>query len=80
VNQFAIPVALKNIGWKTYIVYVIWCAVQSVILYFTIPETKEFTLEELDEVFHAKNPIKHSDVLRKLNRERALAASSGVSV
>jgi Na+/melibiose symporter-like transporter len=44
VMQFGIPVALKNIAWKTYIVFCIWCVCQSIILYFLVPETKNRTV------------------------------------
>jgi MFS family permease len=43
-NQFAWPVSLKAIGWKTYIVFVVWCAVQATIFYFFLPETKNRTV------------------------------------
>lgn len=43
-NQFAWPVSMKNIGWKTYIVFTIWDAVQVVVVYFLIPETKGRTV------------------------------------
>ncbi|KAF4342168.1 lactose permease [Fusarium beomiforme] len=60
VMQFGIPVALKNIAWKTYIVFCIWCVCQSIILYFLVPETKNRTLEELDHIFSSENPVKTS--------------------
>ena len=59
-NQFAWPVALQVISWRTYIIFTIWCAIQGVVIYFFIPETKARTLEELDMVFEAKNPRKES--------------------
>ncbi|KAI5208419.1 general substrate transporter [Aureobasidium subglaciale] len=59
-NQFAWPVSLKNIGWKTYIIFIIWCTVQAVIIYFFFPETRNRTLEELDDIFEAPNPVKKS--------------------
>jgi len=59
-NQFAWPVSLKAIGWKTYIVFVIWCAVQFVVFYFFLPETKGRTLEELDQIFAARSPVRES--------------------
>ncbi|KAM0329496.1 hypothetical protein ACHAQA_004805 [Verticillium albo-atrum] len=59
-NQFAWPVSMGTLGWKTYIIFTIWDLVQTVIIYFYLPETKNRTLEELDEVFAAKNPVKHS--------------------
>ncbi|KAK1255916.1 hypothetical protein MKX07_008175 [Trichoderma sp. CBMAI-0711] len=59
-NQFAWPVSMDKIGWKTYIIFTIWDLVQTVVVYFFIPETKGRTLEELDEIFEAKNPVKAS--------------------
>lgn len=59
-NQFAWPVAMKDIGWKTYIIFTIWDLIQVVLIYVFIPETKGRTLEELDEIFEAKSPVKMS--------------------
>jgi len=59
-NQFAWPVSLANIGWKTYIIFIVWCAVQATIFYFSFPETRKRTLEELDDIFAAPNPVKKS--------------------
>ncbi|RBQ99569.1 hypothetical protein VDGD_20077 [Verticillium dahliae] len=59
-NQFAWPVSMETLAWKTYIIFTIWDLAQTVIIYFYLPETKGRTLEELDEVFAAKNPVKHS--------------------
>ena len=43
-NQFAWPVSLKNIGWKTYIVFIVWCTVQTAIIWWFFPETKNRTV------------------------------------
>jgi sugar porter (SP) family MFS transporter len=43
-NQFAWPVAIANITWKTYIVFTVWCAIQATVIYFMIPETKNRTV------------------------------------
>ncbi|KAM0124934.1 hypothetical protein ACHAO1_010853 [Botrytis cinerea] len=66
VNQFAYPVALEKIKWKTYLVFVLWCPIQALVIYFFIPETKNRTLEELDDIFRAKNPRKASLEKKKL--------------
>ncbi|KAF5020296.1 hypothetical protein F66182_7672 [Fusarium sp. NRRL 66182] len=60
VMQFGMPVAMKNIAWKTYIVFCVWCVCQSIILYFLVPETKNRTLEELDHIFSSDSPVKAS--------------------
>ncbi|ORY78255.1 lactose permease [Protomyces lactucae-debilis] len=59
-NQFAFPVALKNIQWKVYFVFIAWNCIQGVIAYFFVVETKGRTLEELDVIFSAKNPPRES--------------------
>lgn len=59
-NQFAWPIALANIGWRTYIIFTVWCAIQSAAMYVFMPETRKRTLEELDQVFAAPNPVKAS--------------------
>ncbi|KAG9695772.1 putative sugar transporter, partial [Aureobasidium melanogenum] len=59
-NQFAWPVSLKNIGWKTYIIFIIWCVAQTVIIWYWFPETRNRTLEELDDIFEAPKPVKKS--------------------
>jgi len=66
VNQFGFPVALANIKWKTYIVFLVWCFIQATIIYFLMPETKNRTLEELDDIFNAKSPVKASIEKKKL--------------
>jgi MFS family permease len=43
-NQFAWPIALDRIGWATYMIFSVWCAVQAVVIYFTIVETKNRTV------------------------------------
>jgi hypothetical protein len=45
-NQFAWPVSMQKLGWKTYIIFTIWCAIQATIVWFFIPETKNRTVSE----------------------------------
>lgn len=56
VNQFAFPIALEDITWKTYFIYLATCAAEAVYYYFIMVETKGHTLEELTEIFKARNP------------------------
>ncbi|KAK5119773.1 hypothetical protein LTR85_007349 [Meristemomyces frigidus] len=56
---FTMPIAIDNIGWKTYMINGAWdVLVIALIAYFWV-ETKGKTLEELDSVFEGE---KHSDV------------------
>lgn len=43
-NQFAWPVSMAKIDWKTYIIFTIWDAIQVIVVYFFIPETKGRTV------------------------------------
>lgn len=65
-NQFAWPVSMDKIGWHTYIIFTIWCGVQTVVIFFCIPETKNRTLEELDEIFNSSNPVRTSLAKKRL--------------
>lgn len=65
-NNYAWPIALGKIGWHTYIIFLIWCAIQLTIMYFFFPETRRRTLEEMDKVFEARNPVKASLVPHKV--------------
>lgn len=56
VNLFATPIALEKIAWKTYGIWLASCALQGVYYYTFMVETKGHTLEEMDEIFNAKNP------------------------
>lgn len=70
INQFATPVALERIGYKTYIIWCMWNFIEFSISYFWSVETKGFTLEELDEIFEAPNP-------RKASTQKRLVSASG---
>lgn len=45
------PVALKNIGWKYYVIIDVIIIVELVLVYFTYPETSKVTLEEVSVIF-----------------------------
>lgn len=68
-NQFAWPVSMEKIGWKTYIVFTIWDAIQVLVVYVLIPETKGRTVSFLILVFPLTHTlIKIPDSLRNLTR------------
>ena len=72
VNQFAFPIALEDISWKTYFIYLGTCTVEAVYYYFIMVETKGHTLEELTEIFEAPNP-RLASLSRKDRVEKAVA-------
>jgi MFS family permease len=52
--------AFEKCKYYFYAVFVGWDLIEAVIIYFWFPETKDRTLEELEEVFAAPNPVKKS--------------------
>jgi hypothetical protein len=57
---------MDKIGWHTYIIFTVWCGIQATTIYFFIPETKNRTLEELDEIFNSKSPVRTSLAKKRL--------------
>ncbi|KAH5497193.1 hypothetical protein HBI52_190250 [Parastagonospora nodorum] len=50
-NQFVNPIALQEIAWRYYLVYVgVLCAVIAFV-WFLVPETKDLSLEEIGRMF-----------------------------
>ena len=81
VLQYSSGPAFDKIGYYFYLVFVFWDLFEAGIIYFYWPETKDRTLEELDEVFAAPNPVKKSlakrdpaDTVRNTLRQRNVTA------
>ncbi|KAI1336637.1 general substrate transporter [Xylariaceae sp. FL0016] len=45
-NQYANPIGVTNSGWKFYITYCVWLAVEVTVVYFLFVETGKLSLEE----------------------------------
>lgn len=60
VLQYSSGPAFEKIGYYFYLVFVFWDLIEGVVIFFYFPETKDRTLEELEEVFSAPNPVKKS--------------------
>jgi hypothetical protein len=48
------PSALKNIGYKMYVIFAVFNAWFAITIWFCYPETKGKTLEEIDLIFANK--------------------------
>lgn len=51
IAAFTNPVGLENLGWKFYIVFCCFLVVILAVTWFTFPETKGFSLEEIVQIF-----------------------------
>ncbi|KXS14312.1 general substrate transporter [Gonapodya prolifera JEL478] len=59
-SSYVTPIAMGSIGWRFYFVYIAWDLMEVIVIYLFFVETKGRTLEELDEVFDAPNPVQAS--------------------
>lgn len=50
-NNYVNPIALEAIQWRFYLVYIGTASVWLVIIYFTFPEIKNLTIEEISTIF-----------------------------
>jgi hypothetical protein len=66
---FQISIALSKIGNYVYLIYVGWCSIETMIWYFLGVETRGRSLEEMDEIFNAPNPVKASKVKVVVKRD-----------
>lgn len=60
VNLYAFPIALDNITWRTYTIYLVIHFVEWAFMWYGLVETKGRSIEELDEIFEAPHPVKAS--------------------
>ncbi|KAL7932838.1 general substrate transporter [Trichoderma chlorosporum] len=59
-NTYVPPIAIANAGWRYYLLYVFWDAFGIIVIYFFFVETRGWSLEEIEDLFQAKNPVKAS--------------------
>ncbi|KAK6199133.1 hypothetical protein LQW54_010052 [Pestalotiopsis sp. IQ-011] len=71
VNTYGIAVGMEAIGWKLYLVYIGWICVEIAVIYFFFVETAGKTLEEMHEIFEARNPRKASTKKVKVELDSA---------
>ena len=59
-NTMVNNIAFTNIAWRYYFWFIAWNILALIFIYLLFPETRNRTLEELTEVFAARNPVKTS--------------------
>lgn len=74
--QYASGPAFQHLTFYFYLVFMAWDLVEAVVIYFFFVETKDRTLEELDEVFSDPHPVKKSLQKRSVN---TVAATVGAA-
>ncbi|KAF4547901.1 Sugar (and other) transporter-like protein 28 [Elsinoe fawcettii] len=77
-NQWVNPVALAEIQWKYYIVYVVLLCIYLVIAFFFFPETRRMTIEEVSVIFDTGRLGNMNAVARELQMDHKHVESDGV--
>lgn len=69
---YFLPPSFKNITWKTYIIFGVFCTVMIFHIFFTYPETAQKSLEEIDVLFDSDiKPWRSAKVSSRALDERA---------
>lgn len=77
-----VPVAIENIGWRTYIIFAVFNLAFVPMVYFLLPETAGFTLESIDLCFMDKSvsPVKKANELwRSMKNGQEIALDQAFS-
>ncbi|KAL2859200.1 hypothetical protein BJX68DRAFT_252237 [Aspergillus pseudodeflectus] len=59
-NGFVNPIALEDLRWRYYIVFVCALVLWLVVIYFTFPETRSLTLEEVSQIFDGRGVLERT--------------------
>ncbi|KAK5800102.1 hypothetical protein VI817_002314 [Penicillium citrinum] len=72
VQTYGISIGISKVGYKIWVVYIVYNAVQLILSYFAFPETSGLSLEEIDAVFETPGvrPVKMSLDIYKAKKER----------
>ncbi|CEL07508.1 Putative Sugar transporter (Hexose transporter) [Aspergillus calidoustus] len=71
VQTYGISQGINKIGYKIWVVYIVYNTIQLVLSYFVFPETSGLSLEEIDAVFETPGvaPVKMSKDIYKAKRQ-----------
>ena len=68
------PSAINSIGWKTFLMFAIFCLAMAIFVWIFVPETKQLTLEEIDVIFGAVDAeTRAKDIEKAIEVEKSKA-------
>ncbi|KAK7730502.1 hypothetical protein SLS63_005747 [Diaporthe eres] len=81
VQNYGISVGIQKVGYKIWVVYIVYNTLQLVAAYFVFPETSKLNLEEIDTIFETpgSNPVKLSLKIEKAREEKERLAREGAA-
>ena len=74
-QTYGIGVGIAKVGYKIWVVYIVYNTIQLVLSYFIFPETAGLSLEEIDTIFETPGvaPVKMSLDIQQAKKERSAA-------
>ncbi|KAL3455305.1 general substrate transporter [Aspergillus heterothallicus] len=71
VQTYGISIGINKIGYKIWVVYIVYNTIQLILSYFVFPETSGLSLEEIDAVFETPGvaPVKMSLDIYKAKKQ-----------
>ncbi|KAJ5185341.1 Major facilitator superfamily domain general substrate transporter [Penicillium cf. griseofulvum] len=81
-QTYGIGVGIQKVGYKIWVVYIVYNSVQLLLSYLFFPETSSLSLEEINTVFETPgvHPVKMSLDIQKAKKARAAARDEEGSV
>lgn len=75
-NSYVNPIALAALGWKYYIIYDVWLAVELCVVFFLYVETRNTPLEEIARYFDKEDAMIGGDFAtektNQMNEDKAV--------
>ena len=68
------PAAINNIGWRTFIMFGVFCLAMAVWIFFFVKETKGLTLEGMDVLFGNVDSTRRANDIEYMMHKKATAA------
>lgn len=81
IQTYGISVGINKVGYKIWVVYIVYNSIQLVAAYFIFPETSKLSLEDIDYIFETPNehPVKLSLKIEAARKEKEQADREGTS-
>jgi hypothetical protein len=74
------PSAIHNLGWRTFLMYAIFCLANAAFAFFFVKETKGRTLEEMNTIFATVELGGHSEKSERVMEEGKDGIETNVSI
>ncbi|EPQ31450.1 uncharacterized protein PFL1_00785 [Pseudozyma flocculosa PF-1] len=71
--SYFVPPSFRNIQWKSYLIFGVFCFAMTVHVFFAFPETAKKSLEEVDEIFNSGVPAWRTRAIAQNNKTEQLA-------